>query len=139
MTDLTTRAASEWGAEAHMNPLESLMWRAELNPRLRSTGVLLEVLDGPPERERLIAAHEWATRLLTRLRKRVVEDPLGLAAPRWVVDRDFDLAYHLRFARLPEPGTMQEVLDLAQVMAMAPFDRARPLWEATLDRRAPSP
>jgi len=132
MTDLTTRAASEWGAEAHMNPLESLMWRAELNPRLRSTGVLLEVLDGPPERERLIAAHEWATRLLTRLRKRVVEDPLGLAAPRWVVDRDFDLAYHLRFARLPEPGTMQEVLDLAQVMAMAPFDRARPLWEATL-------
>ena len=61
MTDLTTRAASEWGAEAHMNPLESLMWRAELNPRLRSTGVLLEVLDGPPERERLIAAHEWAT------------------------------------------------------------------------------
>src|SRR5213083_1685758 len=132
MTDLTTRAASEWGAEAHMNPLESLMWRAELNPRLRSTGVLLEVLDGPPERERLITAHEWGTRLLTRLRKRVVEDPLGLAAPRWVIDRDFDLAYHLRFVRLPEPGSMQQVLDLAQVMAMAPFDRARPLWEAML-------
>src|SRR5207247_2028595 len=82
--------------------------RAQLRPRLRWTGVLVAVLDGPPERERLIAAHEWATRLLTRLRKRVVEDPLGLAAPRWVVDRDFDLAYHLRFARLPEPGTMQE-------------------------------
>ena len=132
MTDLTTRAAAEWGAEAQMSPLESLMWRTELNPRLRSTGMLLEVLDGPPERERLITAHEWATRLLTRLRKRVVEDPLGLAAPRWVIDRDFDLAYHLRFIRLPEPGSMQQVLDLAQVMAMAPFERARPLWEAML-------
>ena len=67
MTDLTTRAAAEWGAEAQMSPLESLMWRTELNPRLRSTGMLLEVLDGPPERERLITAHEWGHLVQTEL------------------------------------------------------------------------
>jgi WS/DGAT/MGAT family acyltransferase len=123
---------SEWGADEQMNAFEALMWRAESDPRLRSTGVLLEVLEHAPEHERLVAAHEWGTRLLPRLRQRVVEDPLGLASPRWVVDRDFDLSYHLRIVRLPEPGSMEQVLELAQVLAMAPFDRARPLWEAVL-------
>jgi WS/DGAT/MGAT family acyltransferase len=123
---------TEWGAEQHMTPFEGLMWRSEVNPRLRSTGVVLEVLDRPPDHERFVAAHEWGTRLLPRLRKRVVEDPVGLATPRWVVDRDFDLGYHLRIVRVAEPATMEQVLDLAQVLAMAPFDRARPLWEAML-------
>jgi diacylglycerol O-acyltransferase len=125
-------AAREWGADRHMTPFESLMFRTEVNPLLRSTGVLMELLEGPPERERLIAAHEWGTRLLPRLRQRVVEDPLGLASPRWAVGSDFDLAYHLRFVSLPEPGSIDQVLELAQVLAMAPFDRARPLWEAVL-------
>jgi WS/DGAT/MGAT family acyltransferase len=115
-----------------MTPFEGLMLRSEVNPLLRSTGVLFELLDAVPDRERLIAANEWGTRLLSRLRQRVVEDPLGIASPRWVVDRDFDLAYHLRFVRLPDPGSMQQVLDLAQALAMAPFDRARPLWEAVV-------
>jgi WS/DGAT/MGAT family acyltransferase len=121
-----------WGEAKQMSPFESLMLRSEVNPLLRSTGVLFELLEAPPQRERVIAAHEWATRLLTRLRQRVVEDPLGLASPRWVVDRDFDLSYHLKFIRLPDPGSMQQVLDVAQTLAMAPFDRARPLWEAVL-------
>jgi hypothetical protein len=29
-----------------------------------------------------------------RLRQRVVEDPLGVAPPRWEVDPHFDLSYH---------------------------------------------
>ncbi len=99
---------------------------------LRSTGVVLEVLDRCPDRERVVAAHEWGSRLLAPLRHRVVEDPLGLASPRWVVDQDFDLGYHLRFGRLPEPGGIHEALEAAQALAMTPFDRARPLWEAVL-------
>src|SRR3954468_16306198 len=127
-----TLPMSEWGADEQMNAFEALMWRAEADPRLRSTGVLLEVLEHAPEHERLVAAHEWGPRLLPRLRQRVVDDPLGLASPRWIVDRDFDLSYHLRIVRLPEPCSMEQVLELAQVLAMAPFDRARPLWEAVL-------
>jgi hypothetical protein len=107
--------AAEWGADRRLSPFESLMWRSEVNPQLRSTGVVLELLESPPARDRLIAAHEWGSRLLTPLRHRVVEDPLGLASPRWVVDQDFDLSYHLRFVRLPEPGSIQQALELAQV------------------------
>lgn len=108
------------------------MWRSEAEPRLRSQGILLELLDRVPDRERVLVAHDWGTREFWRLRERVVEDPLGLAAPHWVVDGDFDLAYHLRFVRLPEPGSFDQLLALAQVLHMTPFDRARPLWEAVL-------
>ena len=124
--------AAGWNAEARLSPFESLMWRTEVNPMLRSTGVLMEILDHAPDRERVIAAHEWGSRLLMPLRHRVVEDPLQISAPRWVVDKDFDLRYHLRFVNLPLPGTIEQVLELAQALAMAPFDRARPLWEAML-------
>jgi WS/DGAT/MGAT family acyltransferase len=124
--------AASWNDDRRLTPFETLMWRTEVNPMLRSTGVVMDVLDSAPDRERLIAAHEWGSRLLAPLRHKVVEDPLGLASPRWVVDQDFDMGYHLRFVRLPEPGTTQQALDVAQGLAMSPFDRARPLWEAVL-------
>lgn len=121
-----------WGAATEMNAAEALMWRTEADPRLRSQGILLEVLDRAPAHDRVRAAHEWASHEFPRLRQRVVEDPLGIAAPQWVMDPDFDLAYHLRFARVTEPGTMRQVLDMAEVFYMTPFDRTRPLWESLL-------
>jgi WS/DGAT/MGAT family acyltransferase len=129
--DLAELAAA-WGGDRRLSPFENLMWRSEVNPNLRSTGVLLELLDSPPDRDRVITAHEWGSRLLAPLRHRVVEDPLGLSSPRWVVDQDFDLSYHLRFVRIPDPGSIEQVLELAQGLAMAPFDRSRPLWEAVV-------
>jgi diacylglycerol O-acyltransferase len=122
----------EWGAEPAMSDMEALMWRSEASPRLRSGGVFLDVLDSLPEWERLVASHEWAVTRVPRLRERVIEDPLRLGPPAWAVAEDFDLAYHLRRMRLPAGGTLDDVLETAQVLAMAPFDRARPLWEAVL-------
>lgn len=130
-TDPATPAVA-WNRDRTLSPFENLMWRAECKPMLRSTGVVVELLDHPPDHARLVAAHEWGTRLLAPLRHRVVEDPLAVSAPRWVVDQDFDLAYHLRVARLSEPGGIEQALAFAQGIAMAPFDRARPLWEAVL-------
>src|ERR1700694_519284 len=124
--------AASWNADRRLTPFESLMWRTEVNPLLRSTGVVMEVLDSVPDRERVIAAHEWGSRLLALLRHKVVEDALGLASPRWVVDQDFDMGYHLRFGRLPEPASMPHAVGVAQALARTPFDRARPLWEAVL-------
>jgi WS/DGAT/MGAT family acyltransferase len=123
---------AEWGGERQLTPFEHLMFRTEVNPMLRSTGIVLCVLDSAPDRDRVAAAHEWASRLLAPLRHRVVEDPTGLTGPRWVVDQDFDLDYHLRFVRLPDPGAISQVRDIAQVLAMSPFDRVRPLWEGVL-------
>jgi WS/DGAT/MGAT family acyltransferase len=122
----------DWGREREMNALEALMWRAEEDPRLRSTICGLEELDTTPDWDRFLAAHEWGTRLVPRFRQRVVEPLGGIGAPAWVTDPDFDLHYHVRHVRLPEGAGWSELLALAEQIAMTPFDRARALWEAVL-------
>ncbi len=118
-------------APGEMNPLEAMMWRAEVDPRLRSVVMIVDVLDTEPEWDRLAAAHEWATRVVPRLRQRVME-PWGWGPPAWVPDPDFALHFHLRRMRLTEPGGLRELLDQAALAAMSPFDRSRPPWEALL-------
>ncbi|HET9074294.1 MAG TPA: wax ester/triacylglycerol synthase domain-containing protein, partial [Solirubrobacteraceae bacterium] len=121
-----------WGEGRDMNPLEALMWRAEADPRLRSTIVVVELLDSTPDWDRFLAAHDWATRLIPRFRMKVVEPLMGLGRPAWTVDRDFDLRYHVRRTRLPVPGTLADLLEVAEQIAMVPFDRHRPPWEVVL-------
>jgi diacylglycerol O-acyltransferase / wax synthase len=75
---------------------------------------------------------ERASRLIPRLRQRVVGSPLVPAPPRWVVEDDFDLHYHLRWVRAPGSGSLRDLLDMAEPIAMQSFDRARPLWEFTV-------
>ena len=124
--------ATQWGAGDRMNDLETLMWRSERHPRQSSTISSLMLLDTVPDWDRLHAAHEWATKLVPRMRKRVLEPALPVGPPAWVLDPTFDLDYHLRRVRLPAPGRMAQLLTFAQGAAMVPFDRTRPLWEGTL-------
>lgn len=122
------RSATGWGATPRMSDVEALMWRAEVDPRLRSDGVVLDLLDATPEWDRLVAAHDWATRIAPRLRQRVQDDPSRLGPPAWV-PTDLDLGYHLSRVRLAEG---EDLLALAGVLHMEPFDTSRPLWKAVL-------
>jgi WS/DGAT/MGAT family acyltransferase len=122
----------DWGREREMNAVEALMWRAEEDPRLRSTICGVEELDSAPDWDRFLAAHDWGTRLVPRFRQRVVEPLGGIGAPAWVTDPDFDLHYHVRRVRLPPDGGWTALLAAAEQIAMTPFDRARALWEAVL-------
>src|ERR1700739_2731146 len=115
-----------------MNALEALMWRGERHPEFSSAGIVMELMDSTPEWERFRNAHIWGTSVVRRLRQRVVEPALPLGPPAWADDPEFDLDYHLRRVRLPEPAGMRELLDLAQVIAETPLDRTRPLWTGTL-------
>src|SRR3954454_15431594 len=118
--------------EDRMSDADALMWTIEKDPLLRSTLTSVAVLDRPPAHERLIESVERATRLVPRLRQRVVSNPLSVAPPRWEVDPNFDLAYHLRWSRAAGAGTLRDLLDMAEPIAMQGFDRARPLWEFTV-------
>jgi diacylglycerol O-acyltransferase len=121
-----------WSSERDMNALEALMWRAEADPRLRSTMVAVELLDQLPDWDRFLAANDWATRLIPRFRMKVVEPLMGIGRPTWTVDATFDLQYHVRRVRLPVPGTISDLLQTAQQMAMTPFDKHRAPWESVL-------
>jgi diacylglycerol O-acyltransferase / wax synthase len=93
---------------------------------------VFELLDCAPEWDRFRSAHEWGSTLVPRLRQRVVEPLLPVGPPVWAADPHFDLDYHLRHIRLPAPGDLRQLLDLAQAMARTPMDRSRPLWVGTL-------
>jgi diacylglycerol O-acyltransferase / wax synthase len=118
--------------EHRMSDADALMWAIEKDPMLRSTITTVVVLDGTPERDRLWRAFDRVSCAVPRLRQRVRSNPLSLAPPRWEVDPNFDLGYHLRFARVPGEGTVRDLLHMAQPMSMQGFDRARPLWECVV-------
>ena len=113
-----------------LSPLDYLFHRGESHPSTRSAFLNLEILDRPADWGRLREAMDRASRVVIRMRQRVVIPPLPATPPRWVVDPDFDLDYHLRRVALPAPGTLRQLLDLAELTLQSPLDTSRALWEA---------
>jgi len=63
------------------------------------------------------------------LHEKLLEVPLGIDHPYWVVDEDFDLDYHVRHLGLAPPGDDRQLADqVARIFGRA-LDRSRPLWE----------
>lgn len=115
-----------------LGPVDYLMHRGEANPRTRSGIMALELLDTTPDWERFRTRLENASRRVLRLRQKVVVPTLPTASPRWVVDPDFNLDFHVRRVRVSGDGTLREVFDLAELILQSPLDISRPLWTATL-------
>jgi diacylglycerol O-acyltransferase len=130
-TDPLLDELRHWGGPDQMSAFEAVMWLAEVDPRLRSTIVSIMVFDSTPDWARLQAEFRWLVAAVRRFRQKVVV-PARIGNPTWVEDPDFDFDYHLRRQQLPAPGSERQMFDAAGLIAMAPFDRARPPWEATL-------
>lgn len=120
------------GLPEELSAFDQILHRGEANPRTRSGIMTLEILDTTPDWERFRTRFEHASRKVLRLRQKVVVPTLPTVAPRWVVDPDFNLDFHVRRLRLPEPGTMRQLMDLSEVAQQSPLDISRPLWTATL-------
>jgi diacylglycerol O-acyltransferase / wax synthase len=124
--------ADELRYEPRMSDSDALMWTIEKDPLLRSTITAVSLLDGPVDAKRFADKVDRASRMIPRLRQRVVGNPYSLAPPRWEIDPNFDLGYHLRTLSTGGDGSERQVLELAQWVGMQGFDRARPLWELYL-------
>ncbi|MDQ3146030.1 MAG: WS/DGAT domain-containing protein [Actinomycetota bacterium] len=118
--------------EKRMSDSDALMWGIEKDPLLRSTITSVSIFDRAPDGDRVIDKLDRGSRLIPRLRQRVVSAPFSPAPPRWIIDPNFDLRYHLRFATAPGDGSLRALLDFVEPLAMQGFDRARPLWEFTV-------
>ena len=112
-----------------MSDAEGLMWRLEKDPYLSSTFGTVSILDRPPDFDQLRARMEGALAAVPRLGWRVQSAPGDLSAPLWVDDPDFDIDYHVRRLAVAKPGSMRDVLDLASLLVLDPFERTRPLWQ----------
>jgi WS/DGAT/MGAT family acyltransferase len=127
------RASTERATiEPHVSDADAFTFRMERDPLLRSTIVAVVGLDRSPDWDHFRRRVDRATRLAPSFRAKLVESPLRLAPPRWVLDPDFDLSWHLRRLRVPEGGGMAAVLELARTTGMTAFDHERPMWEVTL-------
>ena len=115
-----------------MSDADALLWTIGSDPVLRSPIVAVLRLDREPSWEEVRRRVGRLTEIEPRLRARPVPPRFGHGNPAWMVEDQLDLGRHLRRVDAPPPGTVREVLDLAQVMGTAPFDPAFPLWEALL-------
>ncbi|QGP86807.1 DUF1298 domain-containing protein [Gordonia sp. 135] len=115
----------------YMRNSDAFTWSMESDPRLRSTVVTVILLDRTPDWDAMRSRFETISADLPMFRERVVYSPLS-APPRWVPYQDFDLDFHIRRVGAPAPATFDTVLEMARIAAMEDFDRARPLWKATL-------
>jgi len=115
-----------------MRESDAFSWYMESDPALRATIVAVAWLDRSPDWDTLVDRLDRATRLIPIFRRRPVEPPVRLATPRWELDPDFDLSWHLRRVASPPPHTPVTVLEMARLAAMTRFDTAHPLWEFTL-------
>jgi WS/DGAT/MGAT family acyltransferase len=118
--------------DAYMRDSDAFSWYMEADPLLRSTVVTVVVLDSRPDVDRLLDRAERACRVSPGFRHRVVEIPMRIANPVWVVDHDFDLEFHARRIAAPPPGRLGDTFTYACQTGMAGFDRDRALWETTL-------
>ncbi|MDQ1247807.1 MAG: diacylglycerol O-acyltransferase / wax synthase, partial [Actinomycetota bacterium] len=95
--------------DPRMGAFDAVMFGVEDDPVLRSFITVLMETDSPPEEDRLRYRVERLTRLMPKMRQRVVGNPFSLVPPRWETERDFCIDYHLRIMALPQ-GTMDELL-----------------------------
>ena len=116
----------------HVGDMDAVLWGIEKDPLLRQTMTAVLILDRPPDRETLLDRLERASRTLPPFRHKLVAPPLRLSTPRWLVDSNFDLSYHVRWIGAPGDGSIDGVLEFARQSATSGFDQARPLWTVTV-------
>jgi diacylglycerol O-acyltransferase len=115
--------ADESQRAGHLSGADAMRSRVERDPQLRSTITAVLVLDGSPDRATMVGRLERMSRSVPGCRHRLVMAPLSLTTPRWTVDRDFDLSYHLRWIAAPQPKTLDTVFEYARQSAMSGLDR----------------
>lgn len=124
---------------ARMSENDTVLWRIEQDPLLRSTVTSAWLLESVPDRDRLDAVVHAMVATMPRLRQRVGEEFGGLSTPRWDYDPNFDVNHHYQWTRLAGTRpTRRRALDYVAQFAARAFDRDRPLWELMLIEGLPN-
>jgi len=80
----------------------------------------------------IMRAIESRLHLARSFRQKIVNVPFSLDHPYWIEDKNFDLEYHMRHIRLPEPGDWRQLCIQAARLHSRQLDLSRPLWEFTV-------
>jgi len=113
-----------------MSDFDALLWAIEADPRLASTVVGVAVFEPRVATDAIRERVDRLSRVIPRLRQRVVGNPVSLAPPRWETDPHFDLDNHLTAGPCDSmrAADLDGALAIAASMAAEPFVRTQPLW-----------
>ena len=84
--------------------------------------------DGYIDMDRIRRVVEVGLHRVPRYQQRLSTIPL-FGYPVWIDDEHFNLNYHLRHVRLPQPGSERLLKRLAGRVMSQQLDRGKPLWE----------
>ncbi|MEV5834881.1 wax ester/triacylglycerol synthase family O-acyltransferase [Nocardia sp. NPDC052112] len=120
-----------------LRPLDTGFMELEDTDRHISLGIgaVAIVVGPPPTREEFGARVAERLERNARLRQRVRRAPLDLTAPIWDDDPNFDLAHHIRWTALPEPGDESALRELIATELEERLDRDHPLWQCVVVER----
>jgi WS/DGAT/MGAT family acyltransferase len=119
-------------SNAHLTPIEAIMWRAGHDETLRMTVGTLLVLDRTPSADQLAERLEIAACRAPRLQRRPGHRSGAWANPPWVDDAGFDAHGHVRVLPVGAPGGRRQLLDLLALVETTPFDPGRSPWDVTV-------
>ena len=93
----------------------------------------LVIFEGPAPSHDDFAAHiESRLHLVPRYRQKLAIPRFEMGRPFWVDDPSFNLDYHVRHTALPQPGSDDQLRQLAGRIFSQRLDRSKPLWEVWL-------
>ncbi|MFX0577861.1 wax ester/triacylglycerol synthase family O-acyltransferase [Nocardia nepalensis] len=117
-----------------LRPLDSGFIELEDSDRHISLGIgAVAIISGTaPKRAEFTEALVEHLEHNTRLRQRIHRAPLDLVAPVWEDDPHFEVARHIRWAALPEPGDEATLFELIATELAERLDRDHPLWQCTV-------
>jgi WS/DGAT/MGAT family acyltransferase len=91
------------------------------------------LFEGPPPSHREFRDHIGSRlHLVPRFRQKLRFVPFDQGRPVWVDDPYLNLEYHVRQTALPEPGSEEQLRNLAARIFSQQLDRHKPLWELWL-------
>jgi diacylglycerol O-acyltransferase / wax synthase len=91
------------------------------------------VFEGPPTSYDDLLEHVRSRlHLVPRFRQKLAFPPAQTGRPFWIDDPNFNLAYHVRHAALPAPGSEEQLKNITGRLFSQALDRSKPLWEMWL-------
>jgi diacylglycerol O-acyltransferase / wax synthase len=120
------------GHKDRLSAIDASFLHQEKQSSHMHVGALVVFEGPPPPREDLCAHIESRLRLVPRYRQKLAFPRLEMGRPFWVDDPRFNLDYHVRHTALPQPGSLEQLRQLAGRIFSQRLDRSKPLWELWL-------
>jgi WS/DGAT/MGAT family acyltransferase len=86
----------------------------------------------PPAYTDFVEGLEERMHLVPRYRQKLAEPRFEMGRPFWVDDPNFNIEYHVRHTALPQPGSLDDLRQMAGRIFSQRLDRSKPMWELWL-------